>query len=796
MDHVKKLIALLCLASVASAQTYYNKTTIQPGSNIYSDSYSNIFAKGLFATQTLVLPGTYTRCTAPQNILCATTSLTGSTVSGNYSAVDYLFTANGFANNSSSALVNALGVEMDAGGTSNVGGFSGFYSKVKQTALTGNFAAGKISNWAGATFEVRGNANEGGTTGSGNGWGTIFGFNPTVYLNPGATFWRGLTGGEIDITAASGSSVENIIGLHIVQTDSSVVAGSRENIGFDFDNGSTAAGWDIGFSFGNYDGYFPMASTGTLIGCYRHAGSGTSCGTTTNGVDFDNGSSSKVIFTGKAFRSTGFSVDGSGKLTSLTQVIAPGSSLSQATWGTLGIGLTVGANASFNDTTTGSGTVAENAAYAFQAPTFTNTQGTANTLTNADTLYVAAPVCGSGWTACTNLYAISTPGKIFGTGGAALRGAGVDINLNSNFATTIGTGTSNGLVTIGGGSNAVTVNATTLTLTGTLAGTSISTYLASPPAIGGTVAAAGSFTTLGSSSLHTATAGMTVTGADTNINASSNFNTNIGTGTTTGTVTIGQNSATPGAVAIKGPVSFQASTNYSAASWLTTSPVFNGVAMTLNDTTASGTVANDVAYSLQAPNFTSTGGASTTLTNATNLYLFAPTCSGGLVCSNLYSLNTPGRVNITGGGNYTGVLNLNVSNNAASNIGTGSTSSNVSIGNGANLNTLGPTQITTGTVFTLGNFSGCGTTNGTPTTLSGGPQGGSFVTASSGTTCSVVITINGATGKTASHGWACWGSDITSAVALAQSATTTTTCTLKGTINATTDTVVFMAMGY
>lgn len=39
----------------------------------------------------------------------------------------------------------------------------------------------------------------------------------------------------------------------------------------------------------------------------------------------------------------------------------------------------------------------------------------------------------------------------------------------------------------------------TLTVTGTLTGTGVSTYLASPPAIGGTAAAAGSFTTLSAS---------------------------------------------------------------------------------------------------------------------------------------------------------------------------------------------------------------------------------------------------------------------------------------------------------
>jgi hypothetical protein len=305
------------------------------------------------------------------------------------------------------------------------------------------------------------------------------------------------------------------------------------------------------------------------------------------------------------------------------------------------------------------------------------------------------------------------------------------------------------------------------------------------------------------SALQTMTLGETASGAAISLNDSSNFAVNIGTGTSTGTVTLGQNSATPGSVVLKGPVSFQASTNYTGASWATVSPVFDIAAITLNDTTASGTITTEAAHSIQAPNFTSTGGASTTITNAANLWLAPPTCSGGVVCTNLYTLYANGKAFFNGatsvGGDFTsnsGAINLDVSSNFAVAIGTGTTNANVSIGNGANLNTLGPTQITTGTVFTTGNFSGCSGTNGTPGTLSGGPQGGSFVTNSSGTTCSVTITINGATGKTASHGWSCYGSDTTTAVALAQSGTSTTTCTLKGTINANTDTVVFGAMGY
>lgn len=49
-------------------------------------------------------------------------------------------------------------------------------------------------------------------------------------------------------------------------------------------------------------------------------------------------------------------------------------------------------------------------------------------------------------------------GLITGTGGITVTGAAVNLNASSNFATNIGTGTTNAAVSIGGGSNTVAVN--------------------------------------------------------------------------------------------------------------------------------------------------------------------------------------------------------------------------------------------------------------------------------------------------------------------------------------------------
>jgi hypothetical protein len=89
-----------------------------------------------------------------------------------------------------------------------------------------------------------------------------------------------------------------------------------------------------------------------------------------------------------------------------------------------------------------------------------------------------------------------------------------------------------------------------------------------------------------------------------------------------------------------------------------------------------------------------------------------------------------------------------------------------------------------GTTFTV--TSGCGTT----TSLTGGTMAGSF--AAGQTSCAAVITPS----ITAPHGFACWSNDLTtSADTIHQTATTTTTFTLTGTV-ATNDVINFGCLAY
>ena len=67
----------------------------------------------------------------------------------------------------------------------------------------------------------------------------------------------------------------------------------------------------------------------------------------------------------------------------------------------------------------------------------------------------------------------------------------------------------------------------------------------------------------------------------------------------------------------------------------------------------------------------------------------------------------------------------------------------------------------------------------------------------SGTTgaCTVVITINGATGLTAPNGWVCHAEDLTTPANLISQSACATTCTVTGT-TVSGDTISFLAMGF
>jgi hypothetical protein len=108
--------------------------------------------------------------------------------------------------------------------------------------------------------------------------------------------------------------------------------------------------------------------------------------------------------------------------------------------------------------TTSSGTVAIQAMFAMPGTHLNATNAT--TYTNFATLYVGAPIAGvnASFTRTQSIYTageIATAADYFGTGGAFLSGT-IWLNKSGGTATTdVGSGTTTGLVTIGGASNIV-----------------------------------------------------------------------------------------------------------------------------------------------------------------------------------------------------------------------------------------------------------------------------------------------------------------------------------------------------
>ncbi len=107
----------------------------------------------------------------------------------------------------------------------------------------------------------------------------------------------------------------------------------------------------------------------------------------------------------------------------------------------------------------------------------------------------------------TGAGAITADGLITGTAGATLSGAAISLNNSSNFATNVGTGTSTGAVTVGGGSNTVAINSSSWDITTAGAASGLTTIGAS----GNITTSAGDFI-IGTTGL-TETTGATDSGA-------------------------------------------------------------------------------------------------------------------------------------------------------------------------------------------------------------------------------------------------------------------------------------------
>lgn len=148
-------------------------------------------------------------------------------------------------------------------------------------------------------------APDGGTgTGQFTSRGAFYGAGFVGVAGNGATNLNNVTAAEFNTAMQTGSSVFAKSGIQISGRTDDAVAGSGVNSMIWLYNQSGAVPWTYGIHLDGVINPWPIATTGTIM----FANSNTA--TITGGVDFTN-----VVFSGNAFASPSFSVNGSGVVT-------------------------------------------------------------------------------------------------------------------------------------------------------------------------------------------------------------------------------------------------------------------------------------------------------------------------------------------------------------------------------------------------------------------------------------------------------------------------------------------------
>jgi filamentous hemagglutinin len=639
--------------------------------------------------------------------------------------------------------------------------------------------------------------------------GSAYGGNFNAFTNSNGTYLNILNGAEFDV-ANTGGSTASKFGLSVVLTGKDTTRGIYDDSAIDINaqNSVTSTGTFLhGLTFGAYGTQWPFGTDSTLIYAQSRQHGASSPAVANWGIDL-----SSVTFTSGFLNSTGYSVDGSGNQTANSSTLTTGltnngrdqlyltgtTSSTQTTGSTAGIyiGTKFAANQTPNvfgiqiqDTLAATG-----GAYYVQ-----NYDGIVHTQLTVDSSLSTATPPNLNWFEPCNLLVDNRTDAL--TNPITFNACNLaDPQMNGESATA---GTINNRQYMANGSNSVPMHSASSN------GATInnSNYWALVPdgvAYAGTVTNCALCIT-GNGGIYTSTA---LSGNGTT--ATVTFTPPLPVSSVSGTITI--TGATPTGYNVTG----QTITGYTTTQYPSSAnPVYtlvNSVSFA-NSTTGAQTAAGTLTFSA-APNSTlNTNNYAIYSTSTATSQFLGPmkfnaisTFTGGNVNMNQASNANVNIQNVSNTGTtaignasstltiaagtttIVGTTSINASQNSATNIGTGSTTSAVTIGGGSNTVNIGSALISAGTTFTLGTGTGaCATTS----TLTGGVQAGSFKCTGTAGASTQPITLPSAT-----HGWACWASDVTSGVGWSQSATSATGCTVKGTITTTSDVVVFGALAY
>lgn len=197
------------------------------------------------------------------------------------------------------------------GGSTVKGGRIAGYDFVANTAATNSASTNR--NYVGTVSAAYSAVGDGGSDTSTGAKGAYFGANPYVHLDTGATNCF-FAGHEYDITISTGASSRYAVDGFFVGFNS--VRGAEVDAALGVSGGTGHVGFKHGLIFtdisrGTTEN--PFYSGSTIVGTYWQAGGG-GVPTVTAGVDFGDGSTTGFNFSGNAFRSKGFVVDGSGNI--------------------------------------------------------------------------------------------------------------------------------------------------------------------------------------------------------------------------------------------------------------------------------------------------------------------------------------------------------------------------------------------------------------------------------------------------------------------------------------------------
>lgn len=278
--------------------------------------------------------------------------------------------------------------------------------------------------------------------------GSYYGMSSILQLLSGATYVSSAAGGEIDVSVATGASVDLKVGLLLASVNNDAVKGTSYDgfLAFGADS-TTTAKWTYGITFGWPKGPWAFDTSSTLIGSVAS----TTSRVANYGVDL-----SGVTFSTAAYKSTGFLVDGSGATTvaSLSSGAVSGTTgiFSGAVSGTTGtFSSTVsGVAGTFSGTVTGANlTTAGNATalhyYSTISVPTASACGTSPAVDAGSSNHAGKITFGSATTACTLTFASAFANNAFCTVTPGAQPAAVAnipyISAQSKTAFTISGGT-------------------------------------------------------------------------------------------------------------------------------------------------------------------------------------------------------------------------------------------------------------------------------------------------------------------------------------------------------------------